>query len=106
MCNNIVIIVYSSKHILSLVCKCLCLLLVFDSVAGCYPGRAENPECIAPEEADGDVPQGGGARADDRQGEEPTTASTIPTRRRAASAEGAYLLAENDHRTPHIILMK
>lgn len=61
-------------------------------VAGCCRGRAENPECIAPEEADRGASQGGGRRADDGQREEPTAASTLPARQHTASAEGAYLL--------------
>lgn len=65
-------------------------VFVFNSVVDYCPGRAENPECIAPEGADEGVSQWGGAASEDWRGEEPTATHKIPARQHKAWAEGVF----------------
>lgn len=73
----------------------------FGFVVSCCPEEGENPECIAPEGADGGASKGGGARDDNWQGEEPVVASAVPARQHTTPAEGVYLFVENVQTTEH-----
>lgn len=83
LCTGVVITMCETLHLgnISFVC-------VFDFVAGCCPRRAENPECIAPEGADGGASRGRRVRAINWQGEESTAAASVRAREHPASAEG------------------
>lgn len=64
ICNSVVILVHESEHTYLNWCVNVSFVFVFDFIAGCSPGRAEDPECIASEGADGGASQGGEVRAD------------------------------------------